>query len=82
MATLSLDDAREYVFPLLHVKADAEKNAVHSADQVYLGTAFFVTKKGDAIASAHTIPSPDDLPPGRRLRLEVGPEQKDLKPES
>jgi len=67
MATLSLDDAREYVFPLLHVKADAEKNGVFADDSVYLGTAFFVTKKGDAIASAHTIPAPQDLPAGRRL---------------
>jgi hypothetical protein len=67
MSILSLDDAREYVFPLLHVKADSDKNAVYAEDYVYLGTAFFVTKKGDAIASAHTIPSPDDLPPGRRL---------------
>ncbi len=67
MATLSLDDAREYVFPLLHVKADSDKNAVWVEDAVYLGTAFFATKKGDAVASAHTIPGPDDLPPGRRL---------------
>ena len=67
MAAFQIDDAREYVFPLLSVRADSENNTVNTDDAVFLGTAFFVTKKGDAIASGHTVPSPENLPAGRRL---------------
>lgn len=67
MATLHLDDAREYIFPLLSVRAGADKNDVYMENYVYLGTAFFITKKGDAIASGHTVPSQEELPAGRRL---------------
>ena len=62
-----LNDAREYVFPLFTVLADENANSINIDSRVYLGTAFFVTKRGDAVASAHTVPAPEDLPKGHRL---------------
>jgi len=59
MAKLILDDARGYVFCLFLGKED-ENSAVIQDSLEYLGTAFFVSKKGDAITAAHVIP-PDAL---------------------
>ncbi len=63
--TLILEDAREYIFPIFSV--EAEDNGAHLNTRVFLGTAFFVTKKGDAITASHVLPIPDELQQGRRL---------------
>lgn len=63
--SLTLEDAREYIFPIFSV--EAEDNGVHLETRVFLGTAFFVTKKGDAITASHVLPIPDELQSGRRL---------------
>jgi Trypsin-like peptidase domain len=63
--TIILEDAREYIFPIFSV--EAEDNGVHLNSRVFLGTAFFVTKKGDAITASHVLPMPNELQSGRRL---------------
>jgi hypothetical protein len=65
MATLSLEDAREYIIPLFLV--DANDNGVFLQSREFLGTAFFVTAQGDAITACHVIPDPGDLPDGKRV---------------
>ena len=65
MSALVLDDAREYVFPLFLV--DSKDNGVFLESRVFLGTAFFVSKRGDAITADHVLPKPGDLPPGKRV---------------
>lgn len=62
---LTLEDAREYIFPIFSV--EAEDNGVHLDTRIYLGTAFFVTKKGDAITASHVLPIRDELQSKRRL---------------
>ena len=62
---LTLEDAREYIFPIFSV--EAEDNGVHLDTRIYLGTAFFVTKKGDAITASHVLPLRDELQSKRRL---------------
>jgi hypothetical protein len=52
MSTLILDDAREYIFPLFMV--DSKDNGVFLESRNFLGTAFFVTRCGDAILSQMT----------------------------
>jgi len=60
MGNLSLEDAREYVFCLFTGKEN--ESLIVDADSLkFLGSAFFVTKQGDAITAAHVIPSPDSL---------------------
>ena len=61
----TLEDAREYIFPIFSV--EAEDNGVHLDTRIYLGTAFFVTKKGDAITASHVLPIRDELQSKRRL---------------
>jgi hypothetical protein len=63
--SLLLEDTREYIFPIFSV--EAEDNGVHLQSRVFLGTAFFVTKKGDAISAGHVLPTPDELQSGHRL---------------
>lgn len=65
MPALVLDDAREYIFPLFSV--DSKDNGVFLESRVFLGTAFFVSKRGDAITANHILPKPDDLPRGKRV---------------
>lgn len=65
MSMLILDDAREYIFPLFLV--DSKDNGIFFESRVFLGTAFFVSKRGDAITANHVIPKPDNLPPGKRV---------------
>lgn len=60
-----LNDAREYVFPIFSV--EAKDNGVFLESRVFLGTGFFVTKRGDAITAGHVVPAPAQLPTGRRL---------------
>ena len=62
---LTLEYAREYIFPIFSV--EAEDNGVHLDTRIYLGTAFFVTKKGDAITASHVLPIRDELQSKRRL---------------
>ena len=62
---LTLEDAREYIFPIFSV--EAEDNGVQLDTRIFLGTAFFVTKKGDAITANHVLPIPDELQSKRRL---------------
>jgi hypothetical protein len=59
-----LQDARECIFPIF--SASAKDNGILIKSRVFLGTAFFVTKQGDAITASHVIPQPEDLKPGHR----------------
>ena len=56
MGELVLEDAREYVIPIFLVRAEGE--GVYLESRVFLGTAFFVTKHGDAITVGHIIVGP------------------------
>ena len=60
MANLILEDAREYVFCLFKGKEDND-SVVQTDSLEFLGTAFFVTKKGDAITAAHVLPPSSSL---------------------
>jgi hypothetical protein len=62
---LVVEDARKYVFPVF--SARAQDNGVLLESRRFLGTGFFVTKRGDAITANHVIPTPDALEEGRRL---------------
>jgi Trypsin-like peptidase domain len=59
------EEAREYIIPLFTAKVIG--NSVDINSRKYLGTAFFVTKKGDAITAAHVIPAPEELSENLRL---------------
>jgi len=76
MPQLVLNDAREFIFPLFLV--EAKDNGVYLESRVFLGTAFFVTKRGDAITANHVLPKPDALETGKRVVAIVqrGSEQK------
>lgn len=65
MGQLVLEDAREYVIPIFSVRAEGE--GVYLESRIFLGTAFFVTKKGDAVTAGHIIPNPGDIKEGHRL---------------
>ena len=60
MADLIIEDAREYIFCLFIAKEDNE-NVVQTDSLKFLGSAFFVTKKGDAITAAHVLPPSSSL---------------------
>lgn len=64
MADLILEDARSHIFPLFLVTRKGE-NDVELEGRAFLGTAFFVTPKGDAVSAAHVIPPPKDIPEGK-----------------
>jgi hypothetical protein len=61
----TIPEAREYILPLFLVHGD--EHAVKLEGRRFLGTAFFVTSKGDAITAAHVIPAPETVPTGMRL---------------
>lgn len=65
MSPLVLDDAREYIFPLFLV--ESQDNGIFLESRVFLGTAFFVSRRGDAITANHVLPKPEQLPPGKRV---------------
>ena len=65
MSHLILEDAREYIVPIFSVESDEEGILLKS--RVFLGTAFFVTKRGDAITANHVIPEPYNIKKGHRL---------------
>lgn len=67
MAEKMLEDAREYIFPLFLVDADDKNNTIQMAGREYLGTAFFVSKQGDAITARHVLPASDAIPQGKRV---------------
>jgi len=66
MAELMMEDAREYVFGLFSGMED-DKNVVLSESLKFLGSAFFVTKRGDAITAAHVLPSSSSLAKNEHL---------------
>lgn len=65
MPALILNDAREYIFPLFLVKTEGD--GVYLEKREFLGTAFFVTKCGDAITASHVVPKPENIDPGKRV---------------
>jgi hypothetical protein len=65
MKTLIIEDAREYIFPIFSVPS--KDNGIFLEQRIYLGTAFFVTKHGDAITAGHVLPKPEELEEGHRL---------------
>jgi hypothetical protein len=65
MKMITIENAREYIFPIFSVCS--EDNGVFIESREYLGTAFFVTRRGDAITADHVIPKPEQLEDGRRL---------------
>lgn len=65
MGDLVLEDVREYVIPIFIVRAEGE--GVYLESREFLGTAFFVTKCGDAITAQHVIPKPEELKEGHKV---------------
>ena len=65
MSVLLLEDAREYIFPIFSVRTQG--NGVYLESRVFLGTGFFITKRGDAITANHVIPLPKNIQEGHRL---------------
>jgi trypsin-like peptidase len=65
MSILIIEDSREYIFPIFSVRTQG--NSVLLASRLFLGTAFFVTKCGDAITANHVIPEPEALEAGRGI---------------
>lgn len=65
-----IKDIREYVFPL-YVGTDPatlEPGApIKAVDSKFLGNGFFVAKNGVALAAAHCLPRPADLPAGETV---------------
>lgn len=59
---LHIEDARDVVLPLFEMRRDGDKVDVDS--RRYLGTAFFITKRGDALTAAHVLPLPESVPDG------------------
>lgn len=66
MSDLVMEDAREYVF-CLFIGSEDKSGVIEESSLKYLGSAFFVTDKGDAITAAHVIPNSEDLQSNQRL---------------
>lgn len=60
-----LEEARQYIIPLFTMKADG--NGVFVETRKFLGTAFFITRHGDAVTAAHVLPPPESLAEDVRL---------------
>ena len=75
MPSFVLTDIREYIFPLFMV--EATDNTVSLESRQFLGTAFFVSKLGDAITADHVLPKPNDIPQGKRVVAIVQFENKE-----
>ena len=60
-----LEEARQYIIPLFTMRADG--NGVFAESRKFLGTAFFVTRQGDAVTAAHVLPPPASLADDLRL---------------
>ncbi len=65
MSMLVLEDAREYIFPIFSVQTQG--NGVYLESRVFLGTGFFITKRGDAVTANHVIPLPENIKEGHRI---------------
>jgi Trypsin-like peptidase domain len=65
MADFIFEDAREQIFPIFLV--DATDAGVSLDSRIFLGTAFFVSKCGDAITANHVLPKSEDVGVGKRL---------------
>ena len=65
MPALVIEDAREYIFPLFLV--ETEGNGVYLESREFLGTAFFVSKHGDAMTANHFVPKPESLPANKQV---------------
>ena len=67
---VTLDDIREYVFPLyiaddpVRLKPD---QPVVLSNANYLGTGFFISKNGVALTAGHLTLSPEQVPEGKAL---------------
>lgn len=72
MQNLVLDDGREFVLPLLLVDV-VDENKVDLSSYTFLGTCFFVTKRGDAVTAGHVVPSPQDIPAGKHAHVAASP---------
>lgn len=57
--SLEIDDLRQYVFGLFLGRE--KETVVDPSSLKFLGTAFFVTKCGDAITAEHILPSTEEL---------------------
>ena len=66
MPDLVIEDAREYVF-CLYIGSEDVAGVVKEDSLTFLGSAFFVTDKGDAITAAHVIPNSDNLESNQSL---------------
>lgn len=64
-SSLYLEDAREYIFPIFSV--ETEGDGIYLESRIFLGTGFFVTKRGDAVSAGHVLLAPNELPADRRL---------------
>ena len=77
MPAFVLEEARSYIFPLFLVTAKGDADIDLDGRQ-FLGTGFFVTPKGDAITAAHIVPSPQNIPAGKRVVAVVQEGEKQL----
>jgi hypothetical protein len=60
-----INDMRELVFPLFSVPSEGD--TIRSKQRIFLGTGFFVSKRGDAITASHILPPPASLQAGHRV---------------
>lgn len=65
MSDFVIEDAREQILPIFLV--DTQENGVFFHSRIFLGTAFFVSKRGDAITASHVLPIPAEIGEGKRL---------------
>lgn len=61
-----IEDLRELIFPIYSVLV-TDENRVSLEQKRFMGTAFFVSKEGDALTAAHVIPESDKLEKGHTL---------------
>lgn len=65
VAPVVIEDARECICPVFSVRT--EGNGVFLESRVFLGTAFLVSSRGDAITAGHVLRVPGELQEGHRL---------------
>ena len=65
MLELIINDGREYIFPLFLVETN--DNGVYLDTREFLGTAFFISRQGDAITANHVLPDPSTLPANKKV---------------
>jgi hypothetical protein len=62
---LIINDLREYIFALF-LGEESSQATIHEKSLKFLGTAFFVSRKGDAITANHVLP---EIAPGGRQKI-------------